>query len=50
MTISKKGGNAVSISRMNKIVSIYQNRYPSLFSISMKETKDEVKFIYSATR
>ena len=36
--------------RMNSVVSIYQNRYPALFSISMKEAKDEVRFIYRVTR
>ena len=34
--------------RMKNIISIYQNRYPALFSIEMKEAKDDVKFIFNA--
>lgn len=34
--------------RMNTIVSIYQVRYPALFSIEMKEAKDDVRFIFNA--
>ena len=36
--------------RIQRIVSIYQNRYPGLFNISMKEAKDDVKFIFDASK
>ena len=36
--------------RMEQIVNIYQNRYPALFSIIMKEKKDDVRFVFDASR
>lgn len=36
--------------RIQKIVSIYQNRYPTLFDISMKEAKDDVRFVFDASK
>lgn len=44
--MNSKIENTASANQMNHIVSIYQNRYPALFNISMKEAKDDVKFIY----
>ena len=34
--------------RMKQVVDIYQNRYPTLFNITMKEAKDDVRFVFSA--
>ena len=35
--------------RIQKIVSIYQNRYPTLFNLSVKEAKDDVRFVFDAS-
>ena len=35
---------------MEKIVSIYQERYPKLFCIEREEAKDCVKFVFNAAK
>lgn len=47
-----KDGNSQreSDDRIARIVSIYQNRYPALFNIPMKEAKDDVRFVFDASK
>ena len=37
-------------SRIQQVLHTYQNRYPGLFHISMKEAKDDVRFIFDASK
>ena len=34
----------------NRVAAIYQERYPELFGIEKKEAKDEVRFIFRASK
>ena len=39
-----------NVSLQKKVVSIYQDRYPKLFSIDREEAKDCVKFVFNAEK
>ena len=49
-TVYSMNGNRSAEDRMNSIVKTYQNRYPTLFDITMKEAKDDVRFVFSVSR
>ena len=36
--------------KMEKVVTAYQDRYPTLFALVREEAKDVVKFVYRAAK
>ena len=37
-------------STLSRVVSVYEDRYPTLFGIKRTEAKDDVHFVFNAAR